>query len=419
MRKTGENCVGTGKSAIDKLLANNSFMAFLTGQCISCFGDSLRFIAITRLLYKLTGSGLSASLSVCAVIPGIVLSPLAGILGDRISEKKVLITTDLFRSAIVLLLINNTRILSLYMIVIIISSLDAFYSPSLRKLMVDILSPQQILAGNSALSGVTGAANILGLAMAGILVDRHGVELAFLLNSISHAVTALTVLFIKVRRPSSKIMERKPAMPVFADLSAVFGCITKIKPVREIILTGTVISFGGISIALAFYPYAFETIKVTDRQWGYMMSVYYGTSLIAMAVSIQLGKRMPGFKLTAIYSLLVVVSVAWFFYSVASGFTEVMLLQAVEGTALSLAGIIMVTVFQLAVPRDYMARASGINDLFNSVGKVAAIGLTYILLSKYTVRQIFIVNSVILFAYSIYMLINSYKKGPPSHFHAS
>jgi hypothetical protein len=60
---------------------HTAFLVYLSGQGISYLGESFRFIAGTMLIFKLTGSGLSAAWGLLlAALPSILASPFAGVL---------------------------------------------------------------------------------------------------------------------------------------------------------------------------------------------------------------------------------------------------------------------------------------------------------------------------------------------------
>lgn len=53
------------------------FSLFLAGQGILSFGEAVRFIAVTVLMYDITGSGVSTAAGIAlSTLPGILISPL-------------------------------------------------------------------------------------------------------------------------------------------------------------------------------------------------------------------------------------------------------------------------------------------------------------------------------------------------------
>ena len=269
------------------LLSRRPFLLFLLSQGISNLGESFRFIAVTMLLFKLTGSGVSAALGLMlAAIPSIVLSPFAGTIGDMFSEKYLLAAIDLLRGAAVLLYITNKDVTAIYLMLVFMSALEMLYSPSRRKIMVSIAGKKGILHANSLMTGFSGAAFIAGPILAGILTDIYGPDPAFIINSLTYLSSSILILFIKKdtsnisTRPDIKGRNRK----FFNELVKGYDYFKKDRPIKEIVLTSVIVSFNMIAINMAFYPYAFDVLSVTSKSWSMMISIYYGTNLLAMVL---------------------------------------------------------------------------------------------------------------------------------------
>src|SRR5699024_2241921 len=56
--------------------------------------------------------------------------------------------------------------------------------------------------------------------------------------------------------------------------------------IKELGITSFIFYFGATSVSFAFYPLAFDIIGVTADGWGFILSVFYSTRLLAMFISI-------------------------------------------------------------------------------------------------------------------------------------
>ncbi len=82
---------------------NRNFRKLWMAQIVSEIGDWFYTLAIYNLLLQLTGRASSVALAlVVQVLPQTFMGPIAGVVNDRMSRKKVMITTDLARAVIVL-----------------------------------------------------------------------------------------------------------------------------------------------------------------------------------------------------------------------------------------------------------------------------------------------------------------------------
>src|SRR5262245_11652774 len=77
-----------------------SFRVFFVGQGVSIFGTWMQTLATSWLIYRLTGSAFMLGLSTAALqLPMLVLSPIAGVLADRLDRRRLLIVVQLLAGA--------------------------------------------------------------------------------------------------------------------------------------------------------------------------------------------------------------------------------------------------------------------------------------------------------------------------------
>jgi len=71
----------------------------------------LHYIALVVWVYERTGSSLAVSGAVFfEVVPVVLLAPVAGIVIDRFSRKTILVTSDMLRAVLVLMLLLTTEL---------------------------------------------------------------------------------------------------------------------------------------------------------------------------------------------------------------------------------------------------------------------------------------------------------------------
>ena len=85
------------------LKTNRPFRNLWYGQVVSELGDWLNTIAIYTLVLKLSGTGTAvASAMMAKLLPIFFVSPLAGVLVDRMDRKAIMIISDVLRFVVVL-----------------------------------------------------------------------------------------------------------------------------------------------------------------------------------------------------------------------------------------------------------------------------------------------------------------------------
>jgi hypothetical protein len=379
---------------------------FLISQSASGLGDAVRFIALTALLVQISGSGLSAALGlVFSIVPSLVLSLFAGSVGDLLPEKTLLISLELVRSAVLMMFINCAEIPLIYGLQMILSSLDAIFNPPLRKIMANLLG-EKILRGNAIFNGVSGMTNIFGSLLSAVIISRWNIKAALLTSCYLHAISAVFLLFTRTggRHQKAPGGEKKAHTSVCSNIKNGVMYIKAKKQIREIIMANTVLCFGAVATTMAFYPYAFDVLKMTQKEWGLLMSIFYGANFIAMLLSPGLQENFKRKGLFSTYLIFIFISGIWLLYGSLETAAPVFILQLLEGSAVALCGIFLVTMQQSITERRYLATTTGISDFIASIGKTVGLGYAYTAMSLWSVRHVFVINAAVLSLYAVYKI---------------
>ena len=184
-------------------LSNRNFRFFLTGQLISYTGFWINNIAMSWLVYRLTGSAaLLGLVTFTSQFPTFLLAPFAGVHVDRLNRKRVLqITIGL--SAIqslllgVLALTNVITVTQLIILGIAQAIIDAFYLPARQAFLSEIISDKQTLSNAIALNAASfHFARLVGPAIGGILIYFIGEGGCFVIDAISYIAVLISLFFI-------------------------------------------------------------------------------------------------------------------------------------------------------------------------------------------------------------------------------
>ena len=190
------------------LRQNPSFRNLWYGQVVSELGDWLNSIAIYALILKLSDSGMAmAGAMMAKLLPIVLVSPIAGVVVDRVSRKTVMIVSDLLRCVVVLgfLLVEDRDVLWLvYALVIVEISLSGFFEPA-RSAIIPSLVPKEDLVTANALSGSTWSVMLaFGAALGGVIVYLFGIKAAFILDAGTFILSAWFLSKIPSPKKSTK-----------------------------------------------------------------------------------------------------------------------------------------------------------------------------------------------------------------------
>jgi MFS family permease len=181
---------------------NRNFRLFWAGQIVSQLGDWFSSITVQALLIAYTHEVTAAAgYTVAAMLPGLLLGPIAGVVVDRLPRKSVMIGADLIRAAIALGLLffrGPETVWLAYACTAGLSCLAVFFEPARISTLPNITSDEELVTAN-ALSSVTWSILLTSGALVGGIVARFfGANTTFVLNSLSFIASALLLSGMKV-----------------------------------------------------------------------------------------------------------------------------------------------------------------------------------------------------------------------------
>jgi MFS family permease len=177
-----------------QVVQTRSYFPLWLGQLISNFGDTLHYIALVVLVFRLSGQGLAVGGVVAAeVLPLLILGPFAGVIVDRFNRKHVLIASDVCRALLALSLVWPQGVWHAYVVAAGMAAAGSFSNPAFQAIIPMVTTERQRLAANSVAWSTGRLVQIVASAVAGGLIAVIGTGPAFLANAISFAVSALFV----------------------------------------------------------------------------------------------------------------------------------------------------------------------------------------------------------------------------------
>lgn len=228
---------------------NRNFRLLWLAQIVSELGDWFYSVAIFSFLLQTAGTAKSVAFAfVLQVLPQCFAAPLAGVINDRASRKRVMIFADWTRAGIVLSMLmvrSPDSIWLLYVLLFLETVMWAMFEPARSAVVPNIVSPGDVITAN-ALSSTTWSINFaLGGALGGILTAMIGRDQVFIINSLSFVVSAALISRMRFAEPHTA------DLPPFrlrdlGDFSPITEGIRYVA--RDIRLSATIFVKAGLSI---------------------------------------------------------------------------------------------------------------------------------------------------------------------------
>jgi MFS family permease len=189
------------------LLARRDARLFLAGQSLSLLGDTALWLALGLWVKELTGSSSAAGLVfLCIVAPGL-LSPLGGVLVDRMRRRTLLIVVNPLTALAVLplLLVRDAGdVWIIYAVALLYGTSYVVLAAGQSALLTTLLPAELLGTANAALQTVReGLRLVAPVAGAGLYTVAGGGAVA-LLDATTFLLATGALLALKLREPKPR-----------------------------------------------------------------------------------------------------------------------------------------------------------------------------------------------------------------------
>lgn len=145
---------------MNQKLFSKNFTLVVIGQIISLFGNAaIRFASPLYLLNLIGSSAVYGTVTACAFIPAILLSPIGGIVADRVNKRNIMVILDFLMAIIILafsLFMNEANIILLLTVtLILLYGIADVYQPSVQSSIPVLVSQDKFMAANSVINTIS------------------------------------------------------------------------------------------------------------------------------------------------------------------------------------------------------------------------------------------------------------------------
>jgi len=271
-------------------LRQRNYRLFCSGQMVSLIGTWLQMVALSWLVYRLTGRATMLGLmSFCNLIPVFILAPVGGLVADRVPTRRLLLTTQTVAMSLaftlaMLTLTHHVRIWHLFVSALLLGVTNAFDNPG-RQVFVAQAVPRPDLMNAVALNSsmVTGA-RVAGPALAGVLVAAIGEGWCFLLNAVSYlaVIAGLLAMTFPPRAAEPPAAGRQSHASRLLDG---FAMVRRTVPIRSLLVLLGLLSLLGSPLAVLMPIFADQVFHGSSRTFGLLMGAS-GAGALAGALTL-------------------------------------------------------------------------------------------------------------------------------------
>ncbi|NLN69461.1 MAG: MFS transporter [Chloroflexi bacterium] len=204
-----------------------TFFIIWLGQLGSMIGSGLIGFALAVWIFEQTGQATPFALTgLFAILPRVILSPVAGALSDRWNRKKIMLISDSLSGVItfataIFLLSGRMEVWTVYLISFLGSIFAAFQQPAYSASIVMLVPKDQLSRANSMVQMGSAIESILTPLLAGILVTSVGMKAIILIDVVTYLFAILTLVIVKIPQPERKDFDPDDKHAIIKDV--IFG----------------------------------------------------------------------------------------------------------------------------------------------------------------------------------------------------
>jgi MFS family permease len=194
--------------------------AIAAGRAISFLGDE---VALLAMLFKgkaeLGHFGIAAVL-IAGTVPLLALSPVAGLLVDRVRTRPLVLVVSLVQAGLCVALAYATAV-TLVPLVALLACGTAIASPAWQALIPELVDDEGLPAAMGLVQSASAAAGIAGPFLGGLLVGTLGFHTPLLLDAATFVVLGLVPVVLRVDRQPTATAREVSRTEMFAGFSLI------------------------------------------------------------------------------------------------------------------------------------------------------------------------------------------------------
>lgn len=224
------------------------FLTIWGGQAVSLIGSQLVQFGLVWYLTTTTGSATVLALaSLVAILPQVLLGPLAGALVDRWDRRLVMLTADAIVAGATLILaalfwFDVVQVWHIYTLLFIRAVGGAFHWPAMQA-STTLLVPEKHLARIAGFNqGLMGAANIVSPPIGALLITIMPLQGVLLIDVVTAAFAIIPLLFVHIPNPTKQIDETGEQASVWSEVRGGLRLVGRWQALKYILVMAMLIN---------------------------------------------------------------------------------------------------------------------------------------------------------------------------------
>ena len=261
------------------------FLKLWAGQTVSELGSVVTRTAVPLVALLVLGAGPwgMAGLVVSGSLAVLLVGLFAGAWADRLRRRPLLIWSDALRALLlfsipVAYVAGVLGMEQLFIVVFVEACLGALFDAAYPAYVPSLIGVDRVVEGNSKLATSSSLAEIGGPGLAGALVQIVSAPFAILIDAVSFAFSAATLLLIRAPEPSRPV--RTTATPIRGEIVEGLQLVRRHPILLPIAARSVVAHVAGSFYGVLYVIYLIDELHLTPFLLGVVVSAGGVGSLI-------------------------------------------------------------------------------------------------------------------------------------------
>ncbi len=182
---------------------NRNFRLYFLGQTISSIGSWAQSLAVTWLVLELTDRSDQLGIALALqFLPMLVLGAPAGVLADRLDNRRVLLATSAASAVLALTFgivatTGHATIWWIYALTFLLGLVLAVERPTMQAILFQLVGRDLLSNAVAANGAINSVSRLVGPAIAGGLIATVGVTVGFFINAGSYLIVIAALLALR------------------------------------------------------------------------------------------------------------------------------------------------------------------------------------------------------------------------------
>lgn len=266
-------------------LQNPAFRKLFSAQVIALVGTGLTTVALTLLAYDLVQENAGVVLGTALafkMVAYVVFAPIVGGLAHRLPRKALLISLDIVRAGIVLVMPFVTAVWQIYLLIFVLNLFSAGFKPVFAATIPDILPAERDYTRALSYSRLAyDLENLLSPTFAGIALLFFSYTGLFAANSVAFLISAWLILITVL--PAAKPQDRLGGL--WGEISFGVAAYMKTPRLRALLTLYLAVACASAMVIVNTVVYVKEYLGGADTQVAAAFAAAgFGSMLAALSV---------------------------------------------------------------------------------------------------------------------------------------